>query len=125
MIAEVDYRALLGITWAEMDCRAAVREVYALAGIALPPGALDYPPAGCWERIADRWDAGTKEIARALDVIASDPHGRGCESHVSVLIRSGRPWTALSSSEREGVHAGRPWAIQNVLGVYRLKAGAA
>ncbi len=114
------YEHLLGIPWERMNCQSVVRAVYESAGITLPPNALGYPVSDCWERVGDTY----RHATEALDVIASDPESRGVESHLSVLVRSGHPWTVVTSSDMAGVHAMRRYAVRNVLGVYRLKVPA-
>ena len=108
------WECLVGTPWEGLDCRDVVRAVYRLSGIELPAQALTQADAGLWEKVP--------RPTRVLDVIASDPHGAGCESHLSVMVRVLPRRLALSSFVVGGVATTRAWAVQSVLGVYRLRA---
>lgn len=116
-VSEPFLLGLLNRPWTEIDCCEVVRRVFAHVGRPLPDGALAGVDPSLWERVGDGWTAAT----RVLDVITSDPLRRGCESHLSVVVRAEKPQVALSSSVVGGVRSVRPWAIQRVLGVYRLR----
>jgi hypothetical protein len=117
----VEYLEILDRSWEEMDCRAVVLWVYRMAGVDLPAEAVERAGAGTWDLVGRQQTAATQ----VLDVIASDPHGRGCESHLSVVVRASSPRTVLTSARMGGVVAMRPWALQRVLGVYRLRGATA
>lgn len=102
-------------TTGRVDCRGACRFVYHLAGRDMPLDAFD-EVTDAWERVLSLDDT------QPLDLLASDPEGKGVATHVSVIVRPGANGTCVSASPRYGgPYAVEPWRVRGLVGIYRLK----
>jgi len=114
------WQRLIGVPYERLACAPLAREVYALAGRPLPPDALSIG-SDLWDRVGDDFSAATQE----LDIIASDPEGKGVASHVSVVVKEPEHGhlMAMTTGEGHGACLVRRSAVQRVVGVYRLRSG--
>lgn len=120
-----EYTDLLGCRWAKgghdphsgLDCLGVVAIILERLGLAPDRYAvLNYAPSLEYVEVGQSW----KDATKPGDIFYACPPGGS--PHVSILVRKK---LALTASDESGVICQKPWAIQNLRCIYRVRRPAA